>query len=157
MIDVEALYRKYGPMVLRRCRSILKNEEKALDAMQDCFVKLLRDSGRLTGDSPSSLLYRIATNVCLNALRADRTGRTDGAEELDSLAAVGDVEETGVAKRLVEEIFRNELPSTRLMAYLHYVDGMTLEETAAASGLSLSGVRKRLAGLKARHRKGEET
>jgi RNA polymerase sigma-70 factor (ECF subfamily) len=33
MDDFDNLYRQYGPMVLRRCRFILKNEEKALDAM----------------------------------------------------------------------------------------------------------------------------
>jgi RNA polymerase sigma-70 factor (ECF subfamily) len=41
------------------------------------------------------------------------------------------------------------------MAMLHYVDGLTLEETAARSGLSVSGVRKRLAGLKARSQRSE--
>ena len=30
------LYQKFGPMVLRRCRFILKDEEKALDAMYTC-------------------------------------------------------------------------------------------------------------------------
>ena len=34
------------------------------------------------------------------------------------------------------------------MAVYHYVDGMTLEETAELSGLSVSGVRKRLRTLK---------
>ncbi len=55
-IDIESFYRKYGPMVLRRCRSILKDEESALDAMQDVFVKILKKEKELTGDSPSSLL-----------------------------------------------------------------------------------------------------
>ena len=36
------------------------------------------------------------------------------------------------------------------MAVLHYVDGMTLEETAEAVGLSVSGVRKRLRSLKSK-------
>ena len=44
-IDVEAVYRKYGPMVMRRCRQLLKDEHKALDAMQDTFVKLLQYQG----------------------------------------------------------------------------------------------------------------
>jgi RNA polymerase sigma-70 factor (ECF subfamily) len=42
------------------------------------------------------------------------------------------------------------------MAVMHYVDGMTLEETAAAVGLSVSGVRKRLAALRMRLRELEE-
>ena len=35
------------------------------------------------------------------------------------------------------------------MALLHYVDGMTLEEVAEEVGMSVSGVRKRLRGLRA--------
>jgi RNA polymerase sigma-70 factor (ECF subfamily) len=41
-IDVEAVYRRYGPMVLRRCRTLLRDEERARDAMKDTFVKLVR-------------------------------------------------------------------------------------------------------------------
>jgi RNA polymerase sigma-70 factor (ECF subfamily) len=35
------------------------------------------------------------------------------------------------------------------MAMLHYVDGMTLAEVADEVGMSVSGVRKRLRGLRA--------
>jgi RNA polymerase sigma-70 factor (ECF subfamily) len=156
VLDVEALYKKYGPMVLRRCRSLLHDEEKALDAMQDTFVRVLRSADKLTGDAPSSLLYRVATNVCLNILRAQRV-RRESADEDALLAAVSsdDVEAISEARHLIDCIFEREDPSTRTMAVLHYVDGLTLEETAARSGLSVSGVRKRLAGLKARSRKKE--
>ena len=34
------------------------------------------------------------------------------------------------------------------MAVLHYVDGLTLEEVAEETGMSVSGVRKRLRGLR---------
>lgn len=156
MLDVEALYRKYGPMVLRRCRSLLRDEEKALDAMQDTFVRVLRSADRLTGDAPSSLLYRVATNVCLNALRAQRVRRESPDEEaLLEAASRDDVEALGQARHIIDRIFEREDPSTRTMAMLHYVDGLTLEETAARSGLSVSGVRKRLAGLKARSQRSE--
>jgi len=155
LVDVEALYRKYGPMVLRRCRLLLGDEDKALDAMQECFVRVLRNQARLSGDAPSSLLYCMATNVCLNILRSERnpTRRTPGGGDEDlllELAGQDDVEAQGIARSLVDRIFRDEAPSTRTMAVLHYVDGMTLEETAAASGLSVSGVRKRLSGLRKR-------
>ena len=42
MVDVETLYRKYGAMVLRRCRSMLGDEQSAQDATQDVFVALLK-------------------------------------------------------------------------------------------------------------------
>ena len=151
MLDVEALYRKYGPMVLRRCRSLLGNEERARDAMQDTFVRLLKSRESLTGEAPSSLLYCIATNVCLNLIRAERRRPADCDEELVALAAGSDdVAAMSQARGLIDAIFGLEDPSTRVMATLHYVDGLTLEETAARVGLSVSGLRKRLARLKRR-------
>ncbi len=157
MLDVEALYKKYGPMILRRCRSLLGDEEKALDAMQDTFVRVLRKKDALTGDAPSSLLYCIATNVCLNILRAERSRpRAAGDDELlASIAGRDDPEGMGQARHLIESIFEEERPSTRTIATLHYVDGFTLEETATRMGLSVSGVRKRLASLRARAAKKE--
>lgn len=153
MLDVEALYKKYGPMVLRRCRSLLRDEEKARDAMQDTFVRLLRGKDRLRDDAPSSLLYCIATNVCLNVIRAEK-GRPEaaGGGLLDAIAGCDDVEALGQARALAEGIFASEEPSTRTMAVLHYVDGLTLEETAERVGLSVSGLRKRLRGLRERSR-----
>jgi RNA polymerase sigma-70 factor, ECF subfamily len=153
VLDVEALYRKYGPMVLRRCRSLLKNEEKALDAMQETFVALLRRKDSLSGESPSSLLYCIATNLCLNVIRAERRRpEASGEELLESIAGSDDVEALGQARRLIEGIFEREEASTRTMAVLVYVDGLTLEEAAARVGLSVSGLRKRLRRLRERSR-----
>ena len=45
-------------------------------------------------------------------------------------------------------VFAREQASTREMAVLHLVDGLTLDEVAKEVGLSVSGVRKRLRVLK---------
>jgi RNA polymerase sigma-70 factor (ECF subfamily) len=148
-IDVEAYYRKYGPMVIRRCRFLLRDDDRAMDATQEVFVRLLESRERLKDSFPSSLLYRIATNVCLNMIRSDRRSRTvDGRLEL--IASDDRIEEHAAAKDLLDRIFRREQPSTREIAVMYYVDGMTLEEVAGEVGLSVSGVRKRLRTLKAR-------
>ncbi len=154
---MEALYRRYGPMVLRRCRRILLNEEKALDAMQDTFVQILRHEKRLNDSAPSSLLYRIATNTCLNILRREQRRPQTGSDEiLLNIASSEDPEATVLNRQLLDHIFMNEKPSTRVMAVMHYVDRMTLEEVAGEVGLSVSGVRKRLRNLKTRVKLSEE-
>ena len=150
-VDVEGLYRKYGPMVLRRCRRLLGDEQRALDAMQDVFVQLLRYQNRLSSDAPSSLLYRIATNVSLNCLRSARRKPENGEDEvLYRIAAADDVEQQSIARLALERIFGREPVSTRTMAVMHLVDCMTLEEVARETQLSVSGVRKRLRTLRAR-------
>jgi RNA polymerase sigma-70 factor (ECF subfamily) len=138
-------------MVLRRCRQLLRDEEKALDAMQETFVRMLRHRERLTAAAPSSLLYRIATNVCLNVLRQHRRGAMSGKEELlMQIASLDDHEQRSAARDFLDQLFGGEKESTRTIAVLHYVDELTLEQTAAQVGLSVSGVRKRLRGLRAR-------
>ncbi|HYU54535.1 MAG TPA: sigma factor, partial [Gemmatimonadaceae bacterium] len=83
-LDVGALSRRYGPMVLRRCRQLLRREHDALDACQDVFVRLIEQRRRLDARYPSSLLYRIATNVCLNRIR-DRGRRPDATSDEETL------------------------------------------------------------------------
>jgi RNA polymerase sigma factor (sigma-70 family) len=148
-VDVDDYYRRYGPMVLRRCRKLLRDEQKALDAMHDVFVQLLRHQDRIEVHSASSLLFRIATNVCLNRIRGERRHPEDRDDELLArIAVVEDPQERSMARRLLERIFVGQVESTRTIAVLHWVDGMTLEEVAHEVGLSVSGVRKRLRTLR---------
>ena len=148
-IDIEVTYQHYGPMVLRRCRTLLKNEAHAVEAMQDTFVRLLEHQERLENKGLSSLLFRIATNVCLNRIRTQkRKPETPEEALLMKVAAVDEVEERTWAQRILEKVFAHVPESTRLIAVLHLVDGMTLQEVAHEVGLSVSGVRKRLRGLR---------
>jgi RNA polymerase sigma factor (sigma-70 family) len=152
--DLDTYYRTYGPMVLRRCRQLLRDEEKAVDAMHDVFVELARRRDRLEDAAPAALLQRVATNVCLNKLRSTRRRPEESAEDelLLRIAQAGelDAENRCGVRSLLGRIFDRETESTRAIAVMHLLDGMTLEEVAAEVGLSVSGVRKRLRGLKAR-------
>jgi RNA polymerase sigma-70 factor (ECF subfamily) len=148
-IDIEELYRRYGPMVLRRCRFLLGDEEKAVDASQDVFVELLRRRDELKPEAPSSLLYTIATRVCLNRLRSERRRPAvrDEAAILEAADSSDFVDRIGL-NSVLDALFEDEREDTRLMAAFHYVDRLTFEETAQLVGLSVSGVRKRLAKLR---------
>jgi RNA polymerase sigma-70 factor (ECF subfamily) len=150
-MDVEALYETYGPMVLRRCRQLLKQESDALDATQDVFVQVLRRRDHLTAEYPSSLLYRIATNLCLNRIR-DRGRRPETVDDeiVHSVAVADETESRVAAASVLRRLFGGDQESTRTMAMLHYVNGMTLKEVADEVGMSVSGVRKRLRGLRGR-------
>ena len=148
-VDVDAWYRTYGPMVLRRCRSLLPSEEEAVEAMQDTFVQVIRYASRLDGKSPSSLLYRIATNVCFNRIRSRRRRPEDPSS--DTIAAIAQVsasEERSVARDILDRLFGSEPDSTATIAVMHLLEGHTHQEVADAVGLSVSGVRKRLRKLR---------
>ena len=156
-VSVEDWYKRFGPMVLRRCKHMLRDDAKAWDATQDVFMKVLQYQDRLENTAPSSYLYRAATHVCLNKLRDEkRHPKTSDDEILLCLAKLDSGENSTLAKAALERIFGKEQASTRVMAVLHWVDGLTLEEVAKEVGLSVSGVRKRLRTLKARAKELDE-
>ncbi len=135
-------------MVLRRCRALLKDEEMARDAMHDVFVKLLDKEKELDARAPSSLLYRIATNTCLNVIRARKSRPEDGDDLLERIANAENLQREAAARSLLGTLFRGVPESTGAMAGMHLHDGMTLEEVAAEFRMSVSGVRKRLRSLR---------
>jgi RNA polymerase sigma-70 factor (ECF subfamily) len=151
-VNIEILYRTHGPLVLRRCRALLRDENKAVDAMHDVFVELLRHNQRLDERAPGGLLLTMATNLCLNRIRSERRHPEDPDQELlTQIASLDDdSERVSLARRILDRVFAGQPPSTRMIAVLLYVDRLTLEEVAAEVGMSVSGVRKRLRTLKER-------
>ncbi|MEO8706005.1 MAG: sigma-70 family RNA polymerase sigma factor [Kofleriaceae bacterium] len=148
-VDSHTYYRTYGPMVLRRCRRLLGDEQSARDVMHDVFVQVLTRADELSDQAPSSLLFRIATNLCLNRLRSRRRRPEDGDPDLlVEIAEQTDPAARSAARAALDALFRHEPDDTAVIAVLHLHDKMTLEEVAAEVGMSVSGVRKRLAKLR---------
>src|SRR5690606_18818131 len=99
--DPAQLFDRYGPMVLRRCRSMLRDEERAVEAMQEVFVKLLEKE--LDVEHPSALLYRMATNECLMQLRSTRRRPEDASGDLvDRIALAPDPDGQVEARRVLD-------------------------------------------------------
>src|SRR5688572_20920314 len=128
MIDIETTYKEFGPMVYRRCLQLLGDEAQAAEAMQDVFVKLM---GVEEVSAPSSLLYIMATRHCLNILRSKKRRPGDaGGGLVYEIASARDFEETSKARLLLAQVFGRTPESSRLIAVLHYLDGVTLEGVA---------------------------
>ncbi len=145
--DVEQLFHAYGPMVLRRCRRMLRDEQRAAEAMQDVFTKLVHK--RLDIEHPSSLLYQMATNECLMKLRTARRRPESPADDLvHEIANSPDVDSRLDAAAALDWLFGREPPSTKVIATLFLVDGMTWEQIASEVGMSVSGVRARVRRLR---------
>jgi len=115
-VDVEALSRRYGPMVLRRCRRLLGDEDEALDACQDVFVRVIQHRARLNAQYPSSLLYRMASNVCLNRLRDSRREPVTRDDViLQEIARAGEPGGESEARLLLGRLFGRHPESSRTM------------------------------------------
>jgi RNA polymerase sigma-70 factor (ECF subfamily) len=146
------LYEAYAPMVYRRAMMLLRDVTEAEDMVQNVFLRVFERWDSLDVSLPSSLLWNTATRLCLNRIR-DKKRRgldCDTSELLLSIACADDDEGEKEARGILAKLFSREPESSRTIAVLHFVDGMTLEETAREVGLSVSGVRKRLRGLQAK-------
>lgn len=147
-LDLPALYRRYGDMVYGRCLSMLRNEADAADACQEVFLKVHRHADSFRGAaSPSTWLYRIATNTCLNMMRTRRRHPEDLTERMeDEHLPVGDgVLDRIAEKQLVGVLLADLDERTAQCVVHHFMDGMTQDEVGELLGISGAAVRKRLA------------
>jgi len=141
-----SLYVRHAAGVLARCRYLLRDEEAARDATQEVFARALQALPEFQGAaSPTTWLLRIATHHCLNELRARRAG---WREEIRRAAEGRTQEAPEVDKRaLLRALLGAAEPEEQEMAVLYFVDEMTQQEIAEATGRSLPTVRKRLRGF----------
>jgi len=74
--NMDELYQSFAPVIFRRSLQILADEEEALDAVQDVFMKLQEKLNTfLDASSLMTWVYRLTTNHCLNLLRSKTTRR----------------------------------------------------------------------------------
>lgn len=140
------LFERYGAMVYRRCAAILGSDEAARDAVQEVFLRVIERRHQYRGESsPSTWLYAVATLHCLQQLR-------DVAGRLTKLARLADEPRADPPRHpeehiAIAQLLDDEPDDVRLMVYLHYIDGMTMEEVADAVGYSRKTVSRRVHGF----------
>jgi RNA polymerase sigma factor (sigma-70 family) len=137
------LYKKHAAQVFGRCRFLLRDEHQARDALQEVFVKALRSLDEFRSDaSPSTWLLKIATNHCLNELRAKKAAFR---EQLEVMQKERRQETEPPERRELVRMLLGAVPlETQEVAVIYYVDELTQAEIAQALGRSLPTVRKRL-------------
>jgi RNA polymerase sigma-70 factor (ECF subfamily) len=150
--EVQDAYRRYGHLVLRRCQRILRGDSAAEDVLQEVFVRLWRygDAFR-AADSKLLWLYRVADRCAFDQLarRGDRAELPlDHAGDPSSGSAGHGqtLEDRDVVFRFLQR-FDDRL---KQVAVLHYLDEMSQEDIARATGWSRQTVFKKLAFLKER-------
>lgn len=142
------LYERHAGQVYGRCRFLLKNEDDARDAVQDVFLKAMdHGDGFRSEAQPSTWLIRIATNHCLNVIRAQRNKTrqavAEGRVEIAGPQALWSADRAE-RRQLVRQLIERAEPEAAQVAVHYFVDEMTQEEIGVAIGRSLPTVRKRL-------------
>jgi RNA polymerase sigma-70 factor (ECF subfamily) len=142
---------RYGGKVFTLMLRILRNREDAEELTQDVFMKVYRHIGSFKGDSSfSTWLYRVAYNAAVSETRKRRQEfcAVDDAvignvseEEID--VRMGRSDDTERMERLDEALSVLEA-GDRALIHLFYMEGKSVEETAAVTGLSRSNVKTKI-------------
>lgn len=140
----EALYRRHKEYVVRVALRFVPDPDAALDVLQETFSYLLRKfppSGEgLTLTAPlTTFLYPVAKHCALTLSRKARRFPTDEAQNPDELASEPPGDSTDVAALL-----HGLSAERREVILLRFVDGMSLEDIAAALDIPLGTVKSRL-------------
>ncbi len=145
--QVSDLYQRYGPVIHGRCLKLLGNEDEAADALQEVFVRVLRSRAAFRGAArPTTWIYRIATNLCLNRIR-DRKPTQELVET--DLPPARDPERDAVWRDLAGRLCARADERSLTIALHYFVDGLTQEEIVTVTGLSRRTIGKRLKSFRA--------
>ncbi len=140
------MYHRYGALLERRCRLLMRDHAQAEDALQELLAVLLRRGESFReAESPYRWLCRAADRTCLDLLRRSKRVRealsSDGLQELDPLGAAPGVDAEARLAAL-QSLGRLD-EDQQALAIMLFVDGMSQGEAAAELGVSRVTVNKR--------------
>ena len=154
---------RYQSMAYNVAYRILSDPDAAADATQDAFLSAFKAMRKFRGGSFKAWLLRIVTNACYDQLRVKQRRPTSSLDDLPV-----DVDHTNYlhdpAEQPDEFVERRELSALiqagisslpieqRIILVLSDVQGMSYQEVAEVTGISLGTVKSRLSRGRARVR-----
>lgn len=154
--DLEALeqvFRAYEGVVYTVARRLCRSAEDAEDALQETFLEVCRSIGRFRGTETGSLtawIKRVAASKALMKLRRERYRET---EDLEGGIDVLGRKDPDIGLRMDLEKMLERLPErSRVVVWLHDVEGYTHEDIAELMGMTVSFSKSQLARAHARLR-----
>jgi RNA polymerase sigma-70 factor (ECF subfamily) len=131
---------------LSRYISGLVGRQSAGDVLQEVFVKIWRNLEWLhRPELFRPWAYRIASRTCHEHLNRARrwSDRLDEAAVVEDLPAPTDCGIDSLAG--LDSLFERVSPASRTVLLLHYVEDLSIEETAAILDISVGTAKSRLA------------
>jgi HlyD family secretion protein len=145
----EVLILRHGPMVLRVCRNLLRDEADVADAFQATFLVLVRKRETVRRlESVGGWLYGVACRVAARArVDAARRQKAERRAALRVVEAVDQADGNPVSRDfgpVVQEEVRRLPEKYRAVVVLCYWQSLTNEQAAAQLGCPLGTVHSRL-------------
>ncbi|MGB5275287.1 MAG: sigma-70 family RNA polymerase sigma factor [Flavobacteriaceae bacterium] len=121
------------------------NEEKAHDAVQEAFVKLWENCGKVSPEKAKSFVFTVANNLYLNVIKAEKV-RLKYADK--SLKTTQETPEYLMEQKQFQEKLERALDSLpenqRTVFLLNRIDGKKYAEIAEMEGVSVKAIEKRM-------------
>jgi RNA polymerase sigma-70 factor (ECF subfamily) len=155
-IDLDRLYRDCQRQAYSVAWAYLKDEEEALDAVQEAFIKAHRSAHRFEERCrPSTWLYRIVANVCIDRLRRRRSrGQSEAYNPAEGYEFEGDFVgslddphssvENSEVRRALSDALAKMSEKHRAIIVMREVMGLTYEEIGEALDCPKGTVMSRL-------------
>jgi RNA polymerase sigma-70 factor (ECF subfamily) len=142
----------------------LHDADEAADATQQAFISAFRSLSQFRGGSFRAWLLRIVTNACYDQLRRKKRRPAIALEDMavdpDHTLLLTDETESPEERMMRQDLGRaiqiglDELPADqRLTVVLSDIQGLSYDEIAQVTGVSLGTVKSRLSRGRARLRK----
>jgi|ERR1700734_290208 RNA polymerase sigma factor (sigma-70 family) len=144
-IDVAGLFREHNAALLRFAAAKLGSEQEARDVAQEAYVRLLQLDRPETIGYLRAFLFKIASNLAMDRLRARKRMPQSQAVADEDVVPFELSPERHCAGREMVAILRSalaELPTKcREIFVLHRIEGLSRAEIAARTGLGERMVR----------------
>ena len=144
---LERLYRDHSDRIYGLCLRMSGDRAQAAELVQDVFVRAWEQLDRLQpGSDPGAWLWRLATNVVLNAMRSERRRHARVAPVADpGLLERAELGTPLPVRRLSIDAAMARLPErAREVFVLHDVEGFAHAEVAGMLGVAEGTVRAHL-------------
>ncbi len=157
----QALYQRYERKVYAVAYGFLRNQEDALDVLQEAFIKVHRYLPNFEGQSSFyTWLYRIVANLCIDHLRRsgrkrdvefdDRLrhdGEAESARDLTPISALGDPSAAVKNKEIlaaVQDSLGELSDKHRMVIVMRELQGLSYADMAKAMNCSKGTIMSRL-------------
>jgi RNA polymerase sigma-70 factor (ECF subfamily) len=144
---VTALFEQYHEAIFAYLYRMLNDRETAHDLTQETFLQVFRTRDRLAGvENKRAWLYRIATNLALNAIKRRQRFTWLPWRKVDEGNDLNQPDPTKQVGQdlLVKQVLRQLPPDYRAPLLLYSHDGFSVREVAEALNLSEGAVKTRL-------------
>jgi RNA polymerase sigma-70 factor (ECF subfamily) len=156
-LAVEMVVRKYRSKLYYHALCILRDSQEAYDAVQEVFIKALREPRFFTPDfQMKAWLFRVTSNLCFNIVRDKKrrgglltSRREEAAPQQPAVSASQQVQNGQVRDEMLSAL-DNLTPAHREILLLRYYNDLSYNEIAGVLQVKLGTVMSRLSRARTR-------